>query len=655
MTAAQVLEDLRRRGARVWSDQGELRISAPKGAVDKSLLDAASAQKATLIELLAPANAAGAMPPPDAPEAPDLIRLADVPDYRPDETPDFVRHVAPYRGFLYHMLGVDKTFVRGAGDWLYEADGTATADFVAQFGALPFGHDPNDIWKAVAAYRASGQPNLAISSIQPAAGSLAARLVDLAPEGLCHVTFANSGAEAVEIALKLAHCATGRPGILSFKNGFHGLTLGTMSATGDGFFQRGFGAPVLGFDYVPFGDLAALEALLAQRPQHFAAFLVEIIQGGGGMTTLPEGFLQAAQKLCRDYGVLLIIDEVQTGLGRTGRLFACEEEGVAPDILTLAKALGGGLVPVGACLFSAEVFREDFDLRHGSTFAGNALACHTGLATLELLTRDDRAVVRSAAAMGAHLRAGLEALQRKYPHLIAEIRGRGLMLGVVLTLDPIVERRAGLLAVLQQQNLLFNICVSYLLNQQHMRVAPSISGGTVLRIEPPLTVAPETCDALLSALETLLGVLDRADAGALLAHFMPEAQPGATRTAHPAVAATPRPAVQAEEAERFAFVAHLLSIDDLGRFDASLAGVGAAGLQGLRDRIKPFLRPFPMGQLQIDATTGRTARGETIILPHLPDELMAMSGDAAVALVDDAVRLAASRGAKVVGLGGFSS
>src|SRR5262249_29819038 len=154
------------------------------------------------------------------------------------------------------------------------------------------------------------------------------------------------------------------------------------------FFQRGFGAPVAGFNYVPFGDLAALQAALELRPGFFAAFIIEIIQGESGMHVAPAGFLTGAKELCRRFGLMLIVDEVQTGLGRTGRLFACEDEGATPDILALAKALGGGLIPIGACLYTKDVYTEQFDLRHGSTFAGNALACQAALATLEELSKD---------------------------------------------------------------------------------------------------------------------------------------------------------------------------------------------------------------------------------------------------------------------------
>src|SRR5262249_35844002 len=260
-----------------------------------------------------------------------------------------------------------------------------------------------------------------------------------APAGLSYAIFTNSGAEAVEAAIKLARCRTGRLGILSTRDGFHGLTLAGMSATGKEFFQRGFGAPAPGFNYVPFGDLAALEAMLQMRPDFFAAFMVEVIQGESGIRVAPEGYLAAARELCHRYGALLIVDEVQTGLGRTGELFACDAEKVTPDILVLAKALGGGLIPIGACLYGRDGFTENVDFRHGSTFAGNALACRAAMATLEELTKQDRRLLRQVAAVGARLQEQLRRLQGAYAPLVADVRGRGLMLGVELDLEHVAR------------------------------------------------------------------------------------------------------------------------------------------------------------------------------------------------------------------------
>jgi acetylornithine/succinyldiaminopimelate/putrescine aminotransferase/predicted amino acid dehydrogenase len=587
----------------------------------------------------------------------EVIALAAVKNWHLAQQDPYVRYVAPYKGFLYQRLGMDKTFVRGEGCYLFDADGIGCADCIAQFGAVPFGHSPKPIWQALESTWQQGLPNLAITSISPAQGELAEALLSVAPPGLAHVAFTNSGAESVEVAVKLARCRTGRVGILSARNSFHGLTLAGMSATDTEFFQRGFGAPVPGFDWVPFGDLEAIEAALQARPDFYAAFLVEIIQGESGIRVAPSGYLAAVRDLCRRYGALLIVDEVQTGLGRTGKLFACEAEGVTPDILLLAKALGGGLMPIGACLYTAEAYTEHFDLRHGSTFAGNTLACRAALAAVRELTRDDQELVRHVAAVGDRLQQELRQLQSEYPLLLKEIRGRGLMLGIELDFDHIAERQNNLISFLHEQGLLLYIVVSYLLNVERIRIAPSFTHGTVLRIEPPLIADGALCDHLLGALKRLLDVLQRGSSGELLGHLMGGArgrmpvQSIARERQHVRL----RSASATQQPARFAFVAHLLGVDDLRRFDPTVNSFDDTELDALRSRITEFMKPGPLDELTVQSADGRTAVGELIVLPYLAAELVALPQDDAVQLVQSAVNLGAERGAEVIGLAGFAS
>jgi acetylornithine/succinyldiaminopimelate/putrescine aminotransferase/predicted amino acid dehydrogenase len=590
-----------------------------------------------------------------------VIALSSVRNWRAEEQNSYVRYVTPYKGFLYQRLALDKTFVRGEGCYLFDADGARYADFIAQYGALPFGHDPAPIWRALESVRRESRPNLAIVSISPVAGELAERLLAIAPPGLAHVVFTNSGAEAVEAALKLARSRTGRFGILSASDGFHGLTLAGMSATDTEFFQRGFGAPAPGFSHVPFGDLEALEETLAAQPDFFAAFLVEPIQGESGIRVAPPGYLKGASELCRRFGTLLILDEVQTGLGRTGTLFACEAEGVTPDIITLAKALGGGLMPIGACLYSRHVYDEHFDLRHGSTFAGNTLACRAALATIEELTKDDQCLVRHVAAVGRRLQEQLRELQCEYPSLIVEVRGRGLMLALELDLDHVAKARSGVLAALQHHNLLLYMAVSFLLNVEHIRITTSFTHGNVLRIEPPLTADAALCDQLIDALRRLLDTLERGDAGQLLGHLMGRSLSRATRQFRlpkrhaPAWLAVAQRERRDDERTRFAFIAHPLGIADMGRLDPSLEAFTEGELEKFRARINGFVKPCPVDELAIRSADGRFTEGELIMLPYLPSEIVALPWNEAVDAVQSAVDLAAERGAQVIGLGGFSS
>jgi acetylornithine/succinyldiaminopimelate/putrescine aminotransferase/predicted amino acid dehydrogenase len=589
-----------------------------------------------------------------------VIALASLKDWKLEEQDPFTRYVAPYKGFIYQHLGLDKTFVRGEACYLFDADGVAYADCIAQFGAVPFGHDPEPIWQAVEDVRRQKVPNLMIASIPALQGELAAQLLAVAPPGFAHVVFTNSGAESVEAAIKLARCRTGRIGILSTRNAFHGLTLAGMSATDTEFFQRGFGAPVPGFNLVPFGDLAALQSALELQPNFYAAFLLEIIQGESGIRVAPPGYLAAARDLCHRFGALLIVDEVQTGLGRTGRLFACEAEGVAPDILALAKALGGGLIPIGACLYTHSAYTEQFDLRHGSTFAGNTLACRAALATINELTKDGQRLVRHVATLGDHLLGQLRALQGKYPSLVKEIRGRGLMLGVELDLDHVVATQKGLLATFQEQGLLLYLAVSYLLNVEHVRIAPSFTHGAVLRIEPPLTADAAMCDRVIHAFNRLLGVLQRGDAGSLIGHLLRPSWAGTEQLSGPMRDVSAQAAIAGRKREegkyaRFAFIVHWLELSDLRRVDPSLAPFSDSELAAVKSRFGSFIKPIPYGELLVRSADGRLTEGEMIGLLHLPSDLIALSPDEALDLVQGAVDLAAARGAQVIGLAGFSS
>jgi hypothetical protein len=259
------------------------------------------------------------------------------------------------------------------------------------------------------------------------------------------------------------------------------------------------------------------------------------------------------------------------------------------------------------------------------------------------------------------LKQQLRALQIEYSLLVAEIRGRGLMLGVDLNLDYVAETQTGMLAIMQRHGLLLHMVVSFLLNVEHIRIAPSFTHGNVLRIEPPLLADASLCDRLIEALKRLLDVLQRGDAGELLAHLME----GTRSPTSPALSGPKRRLVSQAaisrrdggkgDRRRFAFIVHLLGTGDLRRFDSSLEPFGDAQLESLKSRIAEFVKPFPIGELAVQSVDGRLAEGELIVLPHLPSELLALSGNEAVDLVQSAVDLAAERGAEVVGLGGFSS
>lgn len=425
------------------------------------------------------------------------------------------RYINPILVGLGRNNGFVKTFVRGLGNELWDADGKAYLDFVAGFGSLNLGHNHPAVVRAIHAALDEQAAGFTPSAINPLAGALAEQLVAVAPPGLEMVFFANSGTEAVEAGLKLARATTGRPGLLSCERSFHGKSLGSLSVTGNGVYQHPFGPLLPECQTIPFGNLPTLERALSSR--RFAAFIVEPIQGEGGMIVPPDGYLRAAQELCRASGTLLIVDEVQTGLGRTGTLFAVDEEGVEPDILTLAKSLGGGLVPLGAMLCRRELWMKAYGSAqtfalHTSTFGGGSLACAAGLATLRVLREEE--LCAKARERGLQLQQGLWELADRCD-LVRCVRGRGLMLGLEFQAmpDTMVAHFKGMdpsghtaVLVPNLDDLIHSIpglyAMQILLNAHGIYTQVARSNPRVLRIQPPLTITQEQVSRFLSALET---------------------------------------------------------------------------------------------------------------------------------------------------------
>ncbi len=564
----------------------------------------------------------------------------------------YAEYVNPVLGTRLHQLNLDKVFRKGSGCDLTDADGNTYLDFIASYGALPFGFNHPEIWSAIHQVEESLEPSFIQPSYLEAAGSLAKKLVELAPSGMQYVTFGNSGAEANEAAFKMARIYTGRLGILTTDNSFHGKTLGALSATGKDSYQKGFGAPVAGFERIPFGDTAALEAAFQAKPDFFAALIVEPIQGEGGIIIPPDGYLQEALAICHRYGALLIVDEVQTGLGRTGKLFACEYDGITPDIMTLAKALGGGIFPIGACLATAEVYTDSFGEKHSTTFGGNTLACRIGLTVLDLLTRDDGALLTQAAVNGAYLLERLQTIQQKYPRIIRAVRGRGLMLGLELgvTQDNLPE---SLLGIIADQEFLSPVVSSYLLNVEKLRVAPTLNGAAVIRLEPPLIVTREQCVRAMDSIERMTLKLAAGNTAAFLAHLVGAESPQlAARDIPP----KPMPQASGQPNEgRFAFLVHPLYLKNYLEFDETLKLFSEKQLQDMVWRWNDLVEPFVVAQTKFTSKTGQEAYGEFICVCRTSEQLMTMPREKVLAELGKAVELGRDRGAGIVGLGAYTS
>jgi ornithine--oxo-acid transaminase len=413
------------------------------------------------------------------------------------------RHLNEQMVKVLRTIGYDVQFKRGSGQYLFDRDGARYLDLLSGFGVFAVGRNHPAVSNALKEVLDSELPNLVQLDVSTLAGILAERLLAQVPY-LDKVFFANSGAEAVEAAIKFARAATGRPGILYCDHAFHGLTNGALSLNGDAVFRDGF-EPLLSETFgVPFNDLAALERALSSR--NIAAFIVEPIQGKG--VNLPaDGYLQAAAEICRRHGTLFVADEIQTGLGRTGRFLAVEHWNVEPDMVLLAKALSGGHVPCGAVLMRRPIFdkmfnRMDRAVVHGSTFAKNDLAMAAGIATLDVIAQER--LVENAARTGERIMQGLSALIPRY-EMLREVRGKGLMIGVEFGAPESFRLKASWSVVETASKGLFCQLITIPLFKEH-KILSQVAGHGLhtIKLLPSLVINDEDCDWIVNSFDTVI-------------------------------------------------------------------------------------------------------------------------------------------------------
>jgi ornithine--oxo-acid transaminase len=403
------------------------------------------------------------------------------------------RHLNEMMVRVLQTIGYDIGLCSGTGAYLFDRAGVRYLDLLSGWGVFSIGRNHPKLREALTGVLAADFPNLVQMDVSPLAGILAERLLQYIPF-LDKVLFANSGAEAVEAAIKFARKATGRPGLVYCAHAFHGLSYGALSLTGDDNFRDGFGPLLPHCSEVPFNDLVALDKVLATR--QIAAFIVEPVQGKG--VNIPDdSYLPGARVLCSKYGTLLIADEVQTGLGRTGRFLAIEHWGIEPDMVLLSKTLSGGHVPIAAVLARKWIFDKVFDrmdraVVHSLTFAGNDLAMAAGLATLEVL--ESERLIENAARMGARLLTALQAMASRY-EMIREVRGKGLMIGIEFGRPRSLKLQAawGLLEAVSPG--LFCQLITIPLCKQH-RVLAQVAGHAshTVKLLPALVLTEEDCN-----------------------------------------------------------------------------------------------------------------------------------------------------------------
>ena len=617
--------------------------------------DRVAAGKAERVEQ---AEQVGAAPRPPSPQHPPSAS-------RPTQGHPFRTCVNPELGRLLAQMSMDKDFVRGEGSWLWDREGRRYLDFLAQYGALPFGFNPPRVWAALRGHRGEWRAQLRSAVLPDAAGELAQRLLAAAPPGMAYVTFGNSGAEAVEAAIKLCRSTTGRHR--------HAGGLQQLPRQDPG---RACRPPTSRSTRSRSARPCRASTSSLRRRRRAAAGPVDRplcrlprrADPGRGGHRRAAGRVPAAgpQSLPRDAGTLFVADEIQTGLGRTGAMFVCRAEGITPDVMTVAKALGGGLIPIGACMCDGRApitgVRAPAHL--------HLRRQHPGLPRrprdLDLLEENDGALVDHVAENGARLKEGLLALQRRFPDLIGEVRGRGFLLGLRFGFDR-YSVPEGLLGYLGEHEVLTALVVSHLLHFERVRVGYTLNQGGVMRIEPPLTATWDECHFFLEALERVLRRLERRDLAVLTAHITgatgqrPAERLMERRSELPPSVRTPATARRRLEPKprRRAL-----------RLPGPPAGPGSdyADLDGSLSVLLPDTswrrsRPpspttstrFVIGETRVVGGTARPPMASSSSFRGAPRSCWPCRTTGAVAEIRDAVLLGQKRGAKIIGLGAYTS
>ena len=396
---------------------------------------------------------------------------------------DYMNHVNPSLMRLLAFMGVDQVEESADGFRVTDINGKEWIDCLGGFGVFSLGHARKEIIDTAKA-QLDKMPLTSKILLNKPLADLSKKLAEISPGDLQYSFVCNSGTEAVEAALKIARIKTGKKEIIYTDRGFHGKTLGSLSVTGREKFKEKLKPLLPVTKMVPFDDIDALVKTITDET---ACFIVEPVQAEAGVYAPGEGYFEEVEKVCREKGVLLIMDEVQTGFGRTGKLFASEHYNVHPDIMTLAKALGGGVMPIGAVMGTADVWSvfEENPLIHSSTFGGNPLACAVALRAIELTIDED--LPSKAARGGERFMKGLLPMKEKFSDIITDIRGIGLLIG----LDFVDEDTGGLfISAITSRNIL---------------VGFALNNPKVIRIEPPLIIDDAIIDHVIECVEGALG------------------------------------------------------------------------------------------------------------------------------------------------------
>lgn len=414
-------------------------------------------------------------------------------------------YINPQFAKVLKTIGFDKEFCRAQGPYVYDTEGVEYLDFLSGYGVFSVGRNHPAIKKALHDTIDLDTANLIQMEAPLLSGLLAeALLKKLAIDGMSHVFFTNSGTEANEAAIKYARCATGRPRILFLDHAFHGLSTGSLALNGNKEFRDGFGDLLPGCEKIFLNDLGELENEL--KKENVAAFFFEPIQGKG-VYVPNDNYLPEAQKLCQKYGTLFVADEIQTGFGRTGKWFAHQHWNLQPDIVTVAKALSGGMVPVGACIARKEIYEKVFSrmdrcVVHSSTFGQNNAAMVMGLATLQVL--EDEKLIERAQALGEKLIARLNETLKRH-EWFKEVRGKGMMIGIEFGKpESLLKKMAWNMVHKMDKGLFGELIVMPLMSKHHFITQVSGHHQDVVKLLPPFVIEEAHIEKFVSAIDSVL-------------------------------------------------------------------------------------------------------------------------------------------------------
>lgn len=398
-------------------------------------------------------------------------------------------------------IGYDRHYTRAVGQYLYDQEGNEYLDLLSGFGVFAIGRNHPTVISALTETLTLELPNLVQLDVSILSGLLAQAILKTTPDNLTKMFFCSSGTESVEAAIKFARYTTKREKIVFCEHGYHGLTMGALSLNGEEIFREGFGPLLPGCSAIPFNDLAALEQALSKKD--VAAFIVEPIQGKG-VNVPDDNYLPEVERLCKQYGTLFIADEVQTGIGRTGKFWAIEHWNVKPDMICMAKALSGGFVPVGGVAMTSKIMdtvfnRMDRAVVHGSTFSKNNMAMAAGLATLKVMEAEN--LVANSATLGNDIINSLNAMSSRYEFL-KEARGKGMMIAIEFMAPKSLSLKAAW-AMLEAANKgLFCQMITIPLFKEH-RILTQVAGHgmNVVKLLPPLNLNTTDRNNIINAFD----------------------------------------------------------------------------------------------------------------------------------------------------------